>query len=216
MFYTTVLFDLDGTLIESGPGILAVARAVLREIGWPDQPDEAMLRMVGPPLINCYTDILKVPMDRLLEALELHRELSKTIGMDQVKPYPGIPELLARLHAAGAFIGVVTSRVTPTAKALVQQFGLAASIDFVRGGTPGAGAEKLPILLETLEELRADRARTVMVGDRHFDLLAANQAGVDSIGVTYGYGTAQEIASCNPTHTASNADDLQKLLLTHL
>lgn len=213
MFYTTVLFDLDGTLIESGRGIITIARAVLGEIGWPDQPDAAMIKMVGPPLENCYSDILKVPPELLPAALEKHRALSKTMGMDLMSLYPGISELLAALRKAGAELGVVTSRATPTAGNLVEHFGIVPYFDIVRGGTPGGNAEKLSILRGALNDLNAERGTTVMVGDRYFDLLAAKEAGVDSVGVTYGYGTAEEIAACGPTHTADSVARLGELLL---
>ena len=214
MLYSVVLFDHDGTLLESGPGILAVARTVLRDMNLPGLPDETMVKMIGPPLVNCYSDILNVPAGRLSEAVDRHRELAKTIGMEGVRPYPGIPELLAALKRAGAFVGVVTSRNTEAAIDHLERFGLMPDIDYVRGGEPGGSAEKLTLLREALADLHADKNETVMVGDRHFDLLAARNAGVDSVGVTYGYGAAEEIAACEPTHTVSSVNELSKLLLS--
>jgi phosphoglycolate phosphatase len=213
LLYSVVLFDHDGTLLESGPGILAVARTVLREMNLPDQPDETMVKMIGPPLVNCYSDILNVPSGRLSEAVDRHRKLAQTIGMEGIRPYPGIPELLASLKQVGAFVGVVTSRNTEAAVAHLERFGLMPDIDYVRGGEPGGSAEKLALLHEALADLHADSRQTVMVGDRHFDLLAARDTGIDSVGVTYGYGSAEEIAACNPTYTVSSAAELGKLLL---
>ncbi|HWQ57876.1 MAG TPA: HAD hydrolase-like protein [Clostridia bacterium] len=213
MQYTTVFFDLDGTLIESGPGIYAAARAVLRDMGIPARPDAEMPAMIGPPLYDGFREVLKVPEERVQEALALYREKAKTVGIDLIKPYPGILGLLEALKRAGTFVGVVTSKVTPTANEHLERLGLARHIDLVRGGVPGGGAEKLPILLEALGEVRPVKARCVMVGDRHFDLLAADAAGIPSIGVTYGYGSEAEIASCHPTHTVSSVAALGDLLL---
>ncbi len=211
--YTIALFDLDGTLVESGPGIFAAARAVLRELSLPDLPDCEMVKMVGPPLADSFQNILKVPSELIPEAVRLYHTISATVGMDLIKPYPGIESLLGELKTAGITLGVVTSKITPTAKAHLTRFGLAPYFDYIGGGTPGGSAEKLPILMAALEALGAEKARAVMVGDRHFDLLAAKKAGVASIGVTYGYGSAQEIASCQPTHTAADVEELRNLLI---
>jgi len=211
--YTTVFFDLDGTLIESGPGIFALARAVLRDMGLPDRPDDEMPAMIGPPLRDGFRDVLKIPEERMDEALALYREKSHTVGVELIKPYPGVPELLRALREAGALTGVVTSKITPTAREHLERLGLAPHLDYVRGGVPGGSAEKLTILRGALEDLRPDPARTVMVGDRHFDLLAARDAGIACVGVTYGYGSTAEIASCEPTHTVASVEELEALLL---
>ncbi len=213
MLYTTVLFDLDGTLIESGPGILAAARAVLHDMGLPEPPQDVMINMIGPPLADSFRDILQVPESRVSEARQRYHETAKTVGMDLIKPYPGVPGMLDALKRAGALVGVVTSKVTPTAKAHLERFGLVPFIDYVRGGEPGGSAEKLPLLLRAIEDLNARKPETVMVGDRHFDLIAAKTAGIPSVGVTYGYGSSAEIASCAPTHTVSGVAELTSLLL---
>jgi len=214
--YTTVFFDLDGTLIESGPGIFALARAVLRDMGLPDRPDDEMPAMIGPPLYAGFRDVLKIPQGRMDEALALYREKSRTVGVGLIKPYPGVPELLRSLREAGAFTGVVTSKITPTAREHLERLGLAPHLDYVRGGVPGGSAEKLIILLGALDDIRPDPARTVMVGDRRFDLLAAREAKIASVGVTYGYGSPEEIAACAPTHTVARVEELGELLLGHI
>lgn len=211
--YTTVLFDLDGTLLESGPGILAAARAVLRDMALPDLPDEEMVRMVGPPLADSFRSVLRVPQERVAEAVRRYHETARTVGLDLIFPYPGVRELLGQLKDAGLVLAVVTSKITPTANAHLARVDLARYFDYVGGGTPGGSAEKLPILLAALEALQADKERAVMVGDRHFDLDAARAAGIASIGVGYGYGSAAEIAACAPTHAAQSVAELRELLL---
>lgn len=213
MLYSIVLFDLDGTLIESGPGIFAAARAVLRDMDIPDRPDCDMVGMIGPPLADGFRDVLGVPEARIPEAVERYHEAAKTVGMDLIRPYPGVPELLESLDRAGALVGVVTSKITPTAKAHLERFGLAPRIRYVRGGFPGGSAEKSLLLREAIHDLRADKASIVMVGDRHFDLMAARDAGIASVGVTYGYGSESEIDFCNPTHKAASVAALRALLL---
>jgi phosphoglycolate phosphatase len=214
LLYQTVLFDLDGTLIESAPGIFACARAVMQEMGLPPMTDAQLRPMVGPPLAVCFSDVIGVPKDRVQEAVDRYHLLAKTVGLDAIHPYPGIPALLAGLKAAGACVCVVTSKVTPTAQAHLERYGLAPFIDRLWGGIPGGSAEKTFLLQTALDALHAKKTSIVMVGDRHYDLRAAQAVGIPSIGVLYGYGSAEEIASCAPTHTAATVETLGRLLLS--
>lgn len=213
LLYQTVLFDLDGTLIESAPGIFACARAVMCEMGLPPMTDEQLRPMVGPPLAVCFSDVIGVPRPRVQEAVDRYHRLAKTVGLDAIHPYPGIPALLGRLKAAGVRVCVVTSKVTPTAQSHLERYGLAPFIDCLWGGVPGGSAEKTFLLQTAVDALAADKTSIVMVGDRHYDLAAANAVGVPSIGVLYGYGSAEEIAACAPTHTAASVEALGSLLL---
>ena len=212
MLYKTVLFDLDGTLIESGPGIFAAARFVMREMGIEDIPDDKLVKMIGPPLADCFRHVIGVPEERVFEATERYHAAAKTIGLDLIKPYPGIPELLQKLKAMGATVGVVTSKVTPTAKEHLSRFGLAPYIDYLRGGIPGGSADKLMLVEAARDDLPGPSSSKVMIGDRHFDLNAAKRAGLPSIGVTYGYGSAEEIAASSPTYTVNSVAELSALL----
>lgn len=157
LLYQTVLFDLDGTLIESAPGIFACARAVMQEMGLPPMTDAQLRPMVGPPLAVCFSDVIGVPKDRVQEAVDRYHLLAKTVGLDAIHPYPGIPALLAGLKAAGACVCVVTSKVTPTAQAHLERCGLAPFIDRLWGGIPGGSAEKTFLLQTALDALHAKK-----------------------------------------------------------
>lgn len=213
MLYPTVLFDLDGTLIESGPGIIAAAREALRQMGLPDKPDETMKTMIGPPLADCFRGVLEVPEARVAEAVQRYREAAKTVGLDLIKPYPGVKKMLSAIKDAGVRVGVVTSKITPTAKEHILRFGLAPYIEYVRGGFPGGSADKAVLIASALTELGITAPDAVMVGDRHFDIIGANEVGVASIGVTYGYGSRGELERCHPAYIAASPEELEKLLL---
>lgn len=213
MIYQTVLFDLDGTLIESGPAIIASARKVMRDMGVADLPDEQMKRMIGPPLADCFRDVIGIPPERVGEAVERYREHARLDGPANMKPYPGIPELMSELKARGATVGVVTSKITPTAKSQLQALGLIEYTDYVRGGFPGGSADKLELVTMARDELPGVVETKVMVGDRRFDLEAAAKAGLPSIGVLYGYGSAEEISMCRPTYTVKSVAELSALLI---
>lgn len=213
LLYQTVLFDLDGTLIESAPGIFACARAVMQEMGLPSMTDEQLRPMVGPPLAVCFSDVIGVPAERVPEAVARYHRLAKTVGLDAIHPYPGIPGLLKRLKEAGARVCVVTSKVTPTAQAHLVRYGLAPFIDHLWGGIPGGSAEKTFLLQTAVDALATEKANLVMVGDRHYDLTAAHVVGIPSIGVLYGYGSKEEIMGCAPTYTVASVASLSALLL---
>ncbi len=213
MLYSTVLFDLDGTLIESGPGIFAVTRAVLKEMGFENPSDERIRKMVGPPLRHCFRDVLGVPEDRIEEAVSKYREKATYIGLDLIKPYEGVFDMLNALKSRGIRRGVVTSKLTPVAREHLERYGLMEYIDYVRGGIEGwSGANKEGLLRQAIEDLKIDKSEIAMVGDRLFDLEAANAAGVDGIGVLYGYGDEEELKAYNPKYIVKSVDELKNLL----
>ena len=184
LLYSTVLFDLDGTLIESGPGIFAVTREVLKDMGLEGPDDERIRKMVGPPLRHSFRDVIGVPEERVEEAAQKYMAKAKTVGLELIKPYPGVVDMLKALKAQGVRRGIVTSKLTPTAKMHLERYGLIDYIDYVRGGIEGwNGANKETLLRQAIEDLGADKKDIVMVGDRLFDLEAANAVGVDAIGV---------------------------------
>lgn len=216
MTYDTVFFDLDGTLIESGPAIFATARATLADMGLSCPPDEHLHKMVGPPLKAGFSEFLHIPENRLDEAANLYREKAKTMGMGSTLPYEGVIALLQALKAHKIRVGVVTSKVQSTALEQLAAFGIAPYVDYVRGAFPDGNGEKTELLRIAIKEFCTPENRAVMVGDRYFDLNAARNVGIFSIGVLYGYGEHAEIKACAPTHIARDVKELERLLLGHV
>ena len=213
MLYSTVLFDLDGTLIESGPGIFAAARAALKDMGLEAPDDEHIRKMVGPPLRHSLRDVVGVPEDLIEEATAKYREKAKTVGLDLIKPYAGVVDMLKALKAQGIRRGVVTSKLTPVAREHLERYGLMEYIDYVRGGIEGwSGADKATLLRQAIDDIHADKKDVAMVGDRLFDLEAANAVGVDGIGVLYGYGDEAELKACAPRYIVKTVGELSALL----
>lgn len=214
MKYSTVFFDLDGTLIESGPAIFATTRATLTEMGLPCPGDDFLRRLIGPPLKMGFSEFLGIPADRIGEAVDLYREKAKTMGISLAAPYAGIPEMLAALKAAGVRVGVVTSKVHTTALEQLTAFGIAPYVDYVRGAFKNGSGEKTELLRIAAAEFPPEAGQAAMVGDRYFDLDAAKNVGIASVGVLYGYGDRAEIEACKPTHIAGSVAELRKLLLS--
>ncbi len=212
--YDTVFFDLDGTLIESGPAIFATTRATLAEMGLPCPSDDYLRKIVGPPLKMGFTEFLNVPESRIEEAVELYREKAKTMGVELAGPYGGILELLAALKERGIRVGIVTAKVHSTAMEQLSAFHIAPYVDYARGAFSDGHGDKAELLGIALRELSAQKSRAVMVGDRYFDLNAARDAGIESIGVLYGYGEREELEACAPTHIVESVEALRLLLLS--
>lgn len=213
MRYDTVFFDLDGTLIKSGPAIFATTRATLNEMGLTCPDDEHMHKLIGPPLKMGFKEVLGIPEGRVDEAIIRYRENAKTMGIAFGAPYEGILSMLKTLKEHGLRVGVVTSKVHSTALEQLTAFQIAPYADFVRGAFSDGNGEKTTLLQIAVKEFCTLHNHPVMVGDRYFDLNAARNVGIDSIGVLYGYGERAEIEGCNPTHIAESVQELEKLLL---
>ena len=214
MKYSTVFFDLDGTLIESGPAIFATTRATLSAMGLSCPDDVYLRKIIGPPLKTGFSEFLHIPEGRLGEAVDLYREKAKTMGIDLAAPYAGVLEMLAALKEAGARIGIVTSKVQSTALEQLSAFGIAPYADYVRGAFADGNGEKTALLRIAAAEFAAGESRAVMVGDRRFDLDAARSVGIASVGVLYGYGERAEIEACKPAYIVESVEKLKQLLLS--
>ena len=186
---TWVLFDLDGTLTQSEEGIWNCARYAAEKMGFP-VPDEATLRkFIGPPLEYSFSTYMGMTEEQISEAKTWYRERYTTVGMYENRVYPGVRTMLRTLHRAGARLGVVTGKPAyPTGK-ILEHFGLDRFISTVVCATDGH-AEKEHLIRRALPE---DHGEVWMVGDRCFDMEGGVKAGVHTLGVTYGYGSEQEL-----------------------
>ncbi len=209
--YSVILFDLDGTLIETGPAIFASVKGMMDELGLPPISEESMRSLIGPPLNVGFAEYMGLNGRMLEEAIRIYRLKAEGSALSLARPYPGVEDLLKSLKEAGATVGVVTSKITGIAKQHLERFGLRRWIDLIQGATDGGIGEKTELLMLALKSLGMPDG-AVMIGDRHYDLNAARAAGIPAIGVSYGYGSADEIASCAPDYTAASARELGQIL----
>ena len=177
--YTIILFDLDGTLTDSAPGILNSVRYACRKLGLPIPGEETPRRFLGPPLIASF------------------REYFPTKGLFENEVYPGVPALLADLKAAGKTVILATSKPEAFARRIMEHFDLARYCDFICGATlDETRTDKAEVIAYALETAGiTDKSRAVMVGDREHDVLGAKKNGLPCIGAVYGYGTAEELTA---------------------
>ena len=195
--YTIILFDLDGTLTDSAPGILNSVRYACRKLGLPIPGEETLRRFLGPPLIASF------------------REYFPTKGLFENEVYPGIPALLADSKSAGKTVIIATSKPEAYARRILEHFGLAQYCDFICGATlDETRTDKAEVIAYALETAGiTDKSRAVMVGDREHDVLGAKKNGLPCIGAVYGYGTTEELTAAGAAALADTVDKLHKLLL---
>jgi phosphoglycolate phosphatase len=211
-----LLFDLDGTLTDSRPGIFNSFRYTFDKLGRP-QPSEAVLnRFLGPPIRTALQDNLGMSPGEAEEAIAVYREYFAEKGLLENDLYPGIPELLDTLASSGFILAVATSKPEVYARRILDHFGLAAPFAVVCGSElDGRRDTKGLVIEETLKRLedsgipvRSSRYPAVMIGDRHHDIAGGREHGLATIGVLFGYGTREELAAAGADRLAETAADI--------
>ena len=195
-----LFFDLDGTLSDPSEGITKSVQHALQCLGRPYPGKSELQHYIGPPLRWTFPRLLGTDDDTLVEtAIGYYRERYETIGLFENEMYPGIPELLQRLQDDGYPLYVVTSKPTVYADRIIRHFGLDRFFLEVYGPElDGRFDEKRELVEFILRERRLDPSRTVMIGDRARDVESGRTNGTRTIGVTYGFGSVEEIAAAKP------------------
>lgn len=214
MLYKSVIFDFDGTLVDSGPGIKKTFVEMIRRLNMPPLTTEQLDALVGPPLHKSFPGMLGIPEDEVERCIALYQQIFKEIALSELCAFPGILELLQSLVEASANTAIASSKIQPTLVAQAKSLGIFEHIHHICGADPTLNRfEKNEILSEILSLLNTGRTDAVMIGDRCFDIMAAKELGIDSIGVTYGAGTFDEMRENNPTYIVNDVDELRRLLL---
>ncbi len=208
-------FDLDGTLTQSASGILASYRYALDKFGIKLTSKEEELRLIGPPLYNSFTDYYGFDEDKTMEAIKYYREYYTAGGMYDAPPYDGITDMLSELQFRGVRLVVVTSKPQIYADDVVEHVGLNKYFNRVVGphGESRVTNKAFLIRRAVLEENIDNIDEVVMVGDRKYDIMAANEVGISSIGVTYGYGSYDELSKAQATYIADSPLDILKYFI---
>lgn len=211
--YATVIFDLDGTLMDSKSGVINAAMHALECLGIPLPPDFVPDSILGPPLRHVIHHTMGIPADKVEEGVALHREYYGSKGFLEAEPYPGLPELLRDLHEAGVKVCIATSKFGPMAEKMLEHFGLSQWILYMAAskGTE-INSDKTEMMLDVLRQTGSAAEHTVMIGDTRYDGEGARGAGLPCIGVLYGYGSRASLEQSGVREFAENADDLRKLL----
>ena len=211
MFAKAVLFDLDGTLTDSGEGIINCAVFAMERLGIPVPPREELGVFVGPPLWDTFRQF-GVPADRVDEAVEIFRSRYVPIGKFENTPYPGIRETLEALRAQGRKLYVATSKPEVTAREILEHFDLSRYFTEICGATIDKTRSSKEDVIAYLLSLDACRENSVMVGDTAFDVIGAAAHGIPTIGAAWGYGKTEDMVSAGAAAIARSPEDLLRII----
>lgn len=207
----TILFDLDGTLTDSGEGIINCAQYAFQQMGYPVPPREEMGVFVGPPLWDTF-EKFGIPKERTDEAVQIFRSRYVPIGKFENTPYPGIRELLEALGAEGSLLYVATSKPETTAVEVLEHFDLARYFDRICGADLEKKRNSKDAVIAYLLNMTGSDAEMVMVGDTEYDVLGAAAHGIPTIGVSWGYGDVAAMEKAGAKAIANSTEELLEML----
>lgn len=205
-----LLFDLDGTLTDPFVGITSCIQYGLTKLGRTPPPAKELTWCIGPPLRQSFLTLLETDdVDLAEKAVSFYRERFGEVGLFENELYPGISEVLEVLHSQGYEMSVATSKPTIYAKRIVEHFGLSQwflSVDGVDIKTSHTGKSALIADVMKRDQLRADK--TLMIGDRLYDVLGAAENGISTIGVRWGHGEEGELEKAGARLCVDRPDEL--------
>lgn len=206
-----ILFDLDGTLTDSGDGIINSVIPALEHFGIAIPSREELRVFVGPPLHDTFLRF-GVPADQLDIATEIYRSRYIPIGKFENAPYPGIPELLETLKTEGHKLFVATSKPEPMAVEILEHFDLARYFDRICGASMDTSRSSKEAVIAYLLEQNGSAENMVMVGDTKYDVIGAKAHDIPTIGVSWGYGEIEEMLEAGAAAIAHTTQELLELL----
>ena len=208
----TILFDLDGTLTDSGEGIINCVIYALERFGLPIPAREELRYFVGPPLHESFMK-QGVPADRAEEAVAVYRERYVPTGMFENTPYPGVRELLETLVSQGHTLYVASSKPEWMCVEILKHFDLDKYFTQICGATMDTSRTNKEAVIAYLLDLNGRSDNTVMVGDTKFDVIGAKFHGIPTIGVSWGYGSVEEMEAAGAKSIAYTMEELLNQLL---
>ena len=212
--YNTVFFDLDGTVIDSGEGVFNSVLYALKKFGINEIKEKA-LKFIGPPLAHSFKEFYGFDDEKATLGIKIYREYYREKGIFECYVYEGIESLLKGLKANGYKVVLCTSKPEEYAHKILNHFDIMKYFDFACGATMDekTRATKDEVMKYAFETSGAKKEATIMVGDRMFDINSANKFGIDSIGVTFGYGSREELENAGATYVFDSANEIEKLLI---
>ena len=210
-----VIFDLDGTLNESGEGIKNSAKYALKKFGINATDDQTLSKLIGPPLKFGFCEYYGLSDSDSEQAVKYYREYYSAKGIFECALYSGIEQLLAKLKNAGKKLLIATSKPYEYTIKVLQNANILHYFDCVEGiSFSDEHATKQQLIFNCISKTNAMLERCVMVGDRKYDVIGAKQNGITSIGVCYGYGSKQELEENCADYTVDTVEQLENLLFS--
>ena len=214
--YRTVIFDLDGTLLNSIGDLAAAANYVCRKNRWPEHTEEEIMGMVGHGIPNLVRQFSPADARSTLMVLNTTSQFNQYYGchnMELTRPYEGMAEILQQLKAAGAQLAVCSNKADNFSRAIVEHY-YPGVFDLVRGNLNGMPVKPDPtVVREIMRDLDASYLSAVMVGDSSVDIQTGHNAGIKACGVTWGFRSRENLVEAAADAIADTPAELGKLLL---
>ena len=213
--YSCILFDLDGTIVDSAPGITATLAYTFEQLGLPIPTPSELMKYVGPPLLDSFRDYAHFTPEQSAEALVIYREKYLNVGAYDATQFPGVGLVLKAIHESALPMSLATSKPELPATLILEHFNLANYFDIITGASEDeVRSAKSDVVAEALLRLKAmgaDVSRPVLVGDREHDVLGAAANDVPTIFVEWGYGSVAE--QVGAVAVVATPEELEALLL---
>lgn len=211
MNYSTILFDLDGTLTDPKIGITKSVQYALSKYNIVVNDLDKLEPFIGPPLANSFKELYSFSESEARVAVDYYREYYSEKGIYENEIYEGMIELLEKLVSQDRVLMVATSKPTVFAERVLRYFNMDKYFDFVCGSNlDGSMSEKTEIINYIIGERNVEKDKVIMIGDRKHDIIGAHNNRIASIGVGYGYGSEEEIVNINPTYYIKTVNGLIK------
>lgn len=212
--YDLIVFDLDGTLTDSEPGIFGAVKYALEKMDFPIPPRDTLRKFIGPPLWQSFVSYCGMTDQQSEKAVQLYRETYNVKGAFLNFPYPGILPFLDTLKASDAQLAVATSKPANIAFRVLDYFKLTPYFSHISAPDDNEhSSNKKDLILSAMRACHVPPQRTVMIGDTHYDAIGARESATHFIGVLYGFGTREEIEREGASRFAESVGELQSMLL---
>lgn len=219
MKYGAVLFDLDGTLLDSSEGVLASVLYTIEQLKYPPLEHEQLLSFIGPPVRKRIKEVYNLTEDQAVVAMNVFRENYGGDNLLKATVYDGLPDLLTHLRELGVKIGVATYKREDMAKRVLEHCNIAQYFDAICGSDAEAKLTKADVVQNCLDALgHTQSSSAIMIGDSDNDAIGAASIGLSFIGVSYGFGfkDKSDIASYDHIGAADTVDELHQILISKL
>lgn len=215
MKYEYILFDLDGTITDSGIGIVNSVLYALKKYDIEVSNRSELYKFVGPPLADSFENYYGLSKEEAKKAVEYYREYYREKGIFENLVYDGLEYLLKTLKDNNKTLIVATSKPQVFAKQILEHFNIAKYFTYIAGSNlDGTRIKKGEVIKYALESCNIiDLSKAIMVGDREHDIIGAKQVGINSIGVLYGYGDRNELEKAGANFIVDTVIDIEKVLL---
>lgn len=210
--YTTILFDLDGTITNSEEGIIRSVEYALQKSGIKEFERSSLLRFIGPPLRQSFQEYFDMTPEQAAQATAFYRERYAPIGKFECTLYPGIAGLLQKLHQSGRKVVLATSKPENFAREILDHFSLTGYFTLIGGALLDGSRDTKESVLRYILDTGIVTGDAVMIGDTRFDMEGAAAVGLPAIGVAYGFGSRKELTEGGAVAIADDVAQLAALL----